>query len=76
MRCTLQIEIAAPPDYPSPMEHVGIATAVVLAVAGSVLFLFSVVGWGIAFAMVLPLLLIAIFRTGARFLPDSWPGPF
>lgn len=58
------------------MEGVAIASAITLAVAGSTLFLFSIVGWGLGFVLVLPLLLIVIFRSAARFLPDSWPGPF
>jgi hypothetical protein len=58
------------------MEHVLTAASVALAIAGSALFLFSVVGWGLAFVMVLPFLLIVIARSGGRFLPDSWPGPF
>jgi hypothetical protein len=58
------------------MERVGIAAAVILAVTGSILFLFSLVSWGIAFVMVLPFLLVVISWTGGRFLPDSWPGPF
>jgi hypothetical protein len=58
------------------MEGVGIAAAITLAAAGSLLFLFSVVGWGVGLVMALPLLLIVAARSGARFLPDSWLRPF
>jgi hypothetical protein len=58
------------------MKRVAIAASVILAVAGSVLYLFSAVSWVTGFAMVVPLALIVIFRGGARFMPDSWPGPF
>lgn len=57
------------------MKKVAFVATIVLAVAGSLLYSFSVVSWAMNFLMIFPLVLLAAVKFGTSLADGTWGGP-